>query len=178
MDANSSREIREIDRRILRQRALELAKPAADRGVLPMLEILQFIAGGRRFGIESKYVCEVRGAEGLAALPGVPAFVSGILNIRGQIWSAVDLRRLLRLEGQDAEAPGGKAILIAAGEMEFALLADAVDELRGIDPETLNFTMAGMKAEARPYLLGIYGDGRMILDGHKLLSDPDLVVNQ
>lgn len=180
MDANSSTKEREQAdaRRVLRQRAAELAKVPEDSADVPVLEILQFEAGGRLFGIESKYLCEIRTTEELAALPGLPAFVAGVVNVRGQIWSVVDLRRLLRLGGGEGDSEGGRAILIATEAMEFAILASSVGEIIRVRPENLNSTMAGLEAEARRYLLGVRGDGAMILDGQKLLTDPDLVVNQ
>lgn len=180
MDADSFSSDREQAeaQRVLRQRAAELAKVRSDSAELPALEILQFEAGESAFGIESKYLREIRGTGGVAALPGLPAFVVGVVNVRGQIWSVVDLPRLLRLEEGEAESDDVKTVLIAAEGMEFAILATAVGELVRVRPENVNSTMVGLEAEARRYLLGVQGDGRMILNGQKLLTDPDLVVNQ
>jgi len=57
------------------------------------------------FGVELKTVQEVIRSLQVTQVPLAPQVVSGLINLRGQIVTAVDLRRRLEME----PAPGGRA---------------------------------------------------------------------
>ena len=75
----------------LRARALA-RQPESTAGDRAVLEVVVFRLGGETYALEITHVREVHPLRGLTPLPGVPPFVAGLVNVRGEILSVVDLR--------------------------------------------------------------------------------------
>src|SRR5690348_15037984 len=84
---------------ILRERARKLAMPWEAAGVTgPVLRVIEFHVARERYAVEVQYVREVHPLEELTPLPCTPAFLSGIVNLRGRIVPVMDLRRFFDLQ--------------------------------------------------------------------------------
>jgi purine-binding chemotaxis protein CheW len=175
--AHRLNETTETARRILRQRAAELAKLPPEDDLSRRIEVVRFQVDEAWYGVEVRHLCEIIPLGKVTPLPGLPAFVAGIVHVRGQIWSILDLRRLLGLGG-GMPADGGRAVLIGNGEMEMGLAADRVEGLTSIDPGEISSPAPSAESAARRYLSGIHRSGTSILDGDAILADPDLIVSQ
>jgi purine-binding chemotaxis protein CheW len=64
-------------------------------GQAAIRECLTFRLGGEEFGIDILRVQEIRGYETPTRIAGAPAFIKGVLNLRGVIVPVVDLRTKL-----------------------------------------------------------------------------------
>ena len=97
-----------------------------------MRELLTFALGAERYGIDILKVREIRCYEGATAIPGTPAFVKGVIDLRGAIVPVFDMRAKLRLE---AAQPGGAPILIVLdlGSRAAGVIVDAVSDVVAID---------------------------------------------
>ena len=62
---------------------------------------LTFQLGNEIFGIEISYVTEIIGMQEITAVPEVPAYIKGIINLRGKIIPLIDVR----LKFHKEEAP-------------------------------------------------------------------------
>jgi len=165
-------------RAILKARARVLARePEKDAEPQESLEIIQFRLAGETYGIASAFVREVYPLKDLSPLPGAPTFVLGIINLRGQIFSVVDLRVFFNLP-QKGLGDLNKVIILCNDRMEFGILADAILAthqvlLDAIQPAPLAVT--GIGAE---YLKGVTEEGVIILDAAKVLDDEKMIVHQ
>ncbi len=102
----------EETRRILKARAQALAREAAQtEAATERLEVVEFLLAYERYAVESRYVREVTPLDNLTPLPCAPAFVRGIVSVRGEIISVLpataSLRRNARLLLQQASARQG-----------------------------------------------------------------------
>src|SRR5580704_8938300 len=71
---------------VLRSRALALARKSAGRdSAEESLEVVEFLLAYENYGIELKYVREVYPLRDFTPLPGTPAFIMGVTNVRGQV---------------------------------------------------------------------------------------------
>lgn len=127
------------------------------------LQVVVCGLGDEEFGIEIRHVREILRLTPVTRVPRAPAFVEGIVNLRGKIIPIVDLRR--RLE-QPVEKEGAKARIVTV-ELEGALvglIVDRVSEIRRVPaglverpPEMLAverpLSRAVAKLEARLILL-------------------------
>lgn len=167
----------EEERRILRERAQKLAgaaQSAPSTGTL--LEIVEFDLAGERYAIELKRVREVCALQNLTPVPCAPAFVLGIINLRGEIRVVISLKEFFGLACSDL-TDLNKIIMIGDDRTEVGLLADAVRGVRGIDPDALQPSLPTFTGRRVDYLRGIAADGLVVLDAAKILSDPRLLVN-
>ncbi len=160
--------------RVLRARARALAiRPSAAPGAT--IDVVTFVLARETYGIETKWVRQVSLLKGLTALPGTPPFVLGIMNLRGQVLSVVDLKQLFELPPQGL-GDLNRVLVLASREIEFGILADVVLGLRPVVERTLAPALPTLTGPRANYIKGITPDGEIILDGERLLSDPHLVV--
>jgi purine-binding chemotaxis protein CheW len=165
-------------RTILKKRAQALARvPQGEGAVGECLEVVEFLLAYEKYGIESSYIREVYPLKDLTPMPCTPPFVLGIINVRGQILSVIDLKKFFDLP-EKGLTDLNRVIIIQTENMEFGILADAIYSIRLIPIREIQPslpTLTGIRAE---YLRGVTGDRLVVLNVAKILSDPGLVVHE
>jgi len=162
-------------RRILRERAQDLAREDEKTVTEESLEVLEFHLAHESYGIESAHVREVYPLKDYTSLPGTPPFVLGIINVRGRIVSVLDLKKFFDLP-QKGITESNKVIILSNGAMEFGILADAVSGTLTVSPDGLQTTLPTLKGVRAEYLKGVTPERMVVLDGSRLLADPKLVI--
>ena len=183
---------------ILRARAQALAQEVADhQSKTTIVEVVEFVLGDERYGFESTFVREVYPLKELTPVPCTPSFVLGIVNIRGQIISVIDLKKffglpekgltdlnrilVLRAENRAPGRAAGQdktAGLHTAAGMEFGVLADEVlgmNFFSEAELQSLLPTLTGMRKE---FLKGVTSEGMIILDTERVLADARIIVHE
>ncbi len=168
----------EEKRSILKSRAHELARET-EKAVegRNFIDIIEFRLAYENYGIESSFVREVYPLSNFTPVPGTPPFVLGIVNVRGQILSVVDLKKFFSLP-EKGLGELNKVIIIRNELMEFGILADIIVGSRSISLDAMQAappTITGIGAE---YLKGICEERLIILDAEKILSDENIIVHQ
>lgn len=99
------------------------AAPAED------MQLVVFRLGAEEFGVPIMCVQEiVRVPEQLTRVPRTPAFVEGVINLRGAVLPVIDLRGRLGLEGV-ARNDGQRIMVFAQGSQRTGFIVDAVAEV-------------------------------------------------
>lgn len=164
-------------REILRRRARELARlPVAEESGTDRLELVQFRLAAETYGIESRHVREIVPLRDYTPLPCTPNFVMGIVNIRGQILSLLDLGRLFDLPAA-AMTSESRVMVLSDGDMEFGILAEVLLGVTSVAPEAVRETLPTLAGSRSTYLRGITDERLIILDAARLLNDPALIVH-
>lgn len=88
-----------------------------------------FRAAGRLFGVPILDVKEVTTETACTRVPHAPHEVLGYVNIRGHIFLALDLRRLLQLSGEAPSAGRHFVIFKPAVGPAFGVVVDAIEEI-------------------------------------------------
>jgi len=160
---------------VLRERARRLAETPDDDGMgTDSVEVVIFALGVERYAFETKFVRESSPLKTLTPLPGVPAFIAGIANLRSEIVSVVNLAAVLNVS---AEKPARSFVLYLQDKaMAFGVMVDAVAGVRDISLADLHTCGASFSAIPQRYLRGLTTDGVAVLDAHAMLSDERLVV--
>ena len=113
----------------------------------------------------------------LTPLPGTPLFVAGIINVRGQIVSVVDLKKFFDLPAKGL-TDLNTVIILSDGHMQFGLLADAVAGVRRIPLLEMQPPLPTLTGIRQEYLQGVTGQRLVILDAAKILADPRVIVRE
>ena len=100
-----------------------LAIDAAGRG-----QIVTFRVGDAGFGVDIRSVREIRAWSPTTALPNAPAFVRGVVNLRGLIVPIFDLRARFG-QGQTEPSPAHVVIVVGVGARTVGVLVDAVSDI-------------------------------------------------
>jgi purine-binding chemotaxis protein CheW len=94
------------------------------------IQIVNFTIGEVNYGVPVEQVREVRDMQSVTPIPGAPAFVEGVTNLRGQIITVMDLRKRLGLSEKGSS--GEKIIIIDLGKHAVGVMVDAVTEVSTI----------------------------------------------
>lgn len=165
----------EVERR-LRDRAARLARPADRADAAHDLHLLTFTLGGQALAVDSALVREVCADLVPTPVPHVPAWVAGVVHLRGEMLTIADFHALAG--GAGAGDTGGDRV----GDQVLVLHRDdralglAVDGIGGLMP----VTRAGLGAVpatvhgGRRYYLGVADDGTLVLDGTAFFDEGGL----
>jgi purine-binding chemotaxis protein CheW len=95
---------------------------------LKFTDYVTFTTAGQLFGLPIERVQEVFRPTRITRVPLAGAQIAGVLNLRGRIVTAIDMRRRLELDARD-EGEALMAIGIESGNESFGLLVDALGEV-------------------------------------------------
>jgi purine-binding chemotaxis protein CheW len=164
-------------RNILKNRAIAMAvAPEKEKDVSGRTEIIEFVLGAESYGIESSFVREVYPLRDFTPLPGVPHFIFGIINIRGQILPIIDLRKFINLP-EKGLGELNKVIILSGAQLEFGILADAVEGTRTLTVDDILPVPPSLAGIGGKYLKGITADHTVVLDAEAIINDEQLIVN-
>jgi purine-binding chemotaxis protein CheW len=146
-----------------------------DENAMADEQFIIFRLGDQEYGLPIRAVVEIaRPPDRIARLPKAPAFIDGVMNLRGNVVPVIDLRR--RFELASKEQAGGRRILVLAvsgGKAGF--LVDGVSEVMKVPAATIRPAPELSSEQMR--LIGrvanVEAQGRMIL-----LIDPTQLLDQ
>jgi purine-binding chemotaxis protein CheW len=142
-----------------------------------MLELLEFHLAQERYALESRWVREVLIFKELTPLPGCPAFVLGIVNVRGRILPVLDIKRFFDLP-EKGLTDLHRIILVSGNDLELGLLADSIVGVRSVPMADLQSTLPTLTGVRSDYLKGVTADRLVVLDLGRILADPKIIVHE
>src|SRR5471030_561625 len=96
------------------------------------MRLLSFTIDDQRYGVSSDAVVEIVRAVAITPLPGAPAVVEGIIDVRGAIAAVFDLRARFGRPAQPLD-PGQRFIVVRTASRLAALHVDHVLDLMDVD---------------------------------------------
>jgi len=136
------------------------------------LQFCTFYLDGHLFGTPVPQVQEVIQHQAMTRVPLARDVISGMLNLRGQIVTAIDLRRRLGLRDR-AQDQQPMNVVVRTNEGAVSLLVDEIGDVIEVEEETLESPPETLQGFAREVLHGVYK-----LSGGLLLAlDIDRVVD-
>lgn len=98
-------------------------------------EFVSFRVGTQWFGVPVLAVQEVLSIQRLARIPLAPPEVTGLLNLRGQLVTAINLHRVL----DSGTPPEGTAMNVVVRDVDelFALVVDEVGDVVSVAPQSI-----------------------------------------
>ncbi|MDD2483744.1 MAG: chemotaxis protein CheW [Eubacteriales bacterium] len=132
---------------------------------------LTFALGEEIYGIEIRHVIEIIGIQAITKVPNVPAYVKGIINLRGKIIPAIDMRLKFNKEPL-AYNDRTCIIVIEINQIPVGLIVDFVDEVLNISDEDIAPPPNTKTNANNKYIQGIGKSGdqvQLLLDCEELL---------
>ena len=97
-------------------------------------QFVVFVLGGERYGLPIAAVDEVvRRPASLTRVPRTPAFVEGVMNLRGRVVPVINQASRFAA----AARPGGRVIIVTIGGLQAGFAVDAVTAILTVDADTL-----------------------------------------
>ena len=127
-------------------------------------QFVTFFVSDLFLGVEVQKVQEVLLYQHMTPVPRAARTVKGLINLRGQIVTAVDLRRCLQLDdaGPDSELPLNVVIRSEVGAV--SLLVDSIGDVMDVSEDTFEPPPETLSGVAQELVTGVYKlDGRLLL---------------
>jgi len=124
------------------------------------------------FGVEVEKVQEVIRHQGLTRVPLATELVGGLINLRGQIVTAVNLRRRLGLQ----DSPPGQLpmnVVVRTGEGVVSLLVDEINDVIEVEQKAFEPPPDTLDVAGRELIQGVY----KLKDKLLLVLDTDKAAN-
>jgi len=134
-----------------------------------------FFLNGLYFGVEVLKVQEVIRYQEMTRVPLAPGMIRGLINLRGQIVTAIDLRHRLELPLRaDDELPMN--VVVRSDDGAVSLLVDEIGDVVEIEEDTYEAPPETLRGVARDLIQGVYKLKErllLVLDTEKTIT-PDL----
>jgi purine-binding chemotaxis protein CheW len=168
----------EEKRTILRARAKSLARePERKSEAEKCLEVLAFLLAHETYAIETASIREVYPLTELTPLPCTPNYIFGIINIRGQILTIIDMKKFFDLP-EKGITNLNRVIVVQGEEMELGILADEILGICDIPASGLHPPLPAKTGIHAGYIKGVTGGGLILLDMEWFLNDKQLTVHE
>ena len=131
--------------------------------------VLTFALGQERYAIDVKLVRIVRSVDLVFSVPGTPRFYPGVVNMRGQIITAIDLRLFFDMAVDDS-VPPRELIVVEANNLQIGLLAHHVYDVVSVSD------VAVEAIDDIRYAHGVTADHLVLLDVARMFEDGRLIV--
>lgn len=125
------------------------------------------------FGVEVDRVQEVLRHQEMTRVPLAAKFIRGLINLRGQIVTAIDPRVLLGLAARDAGGELPMNVVIRTEDGAVSLLVDDIDEVVEVDETTFEPPPENLDQRTRALIRGVH----KFPDRLMLVLDVDSVLN-
>jgi len=123
-----------------------------------------FTVDGRFLGIDVTSVREVLRPQEMTRVPLAPPRIAGLINLRGEIVTAIDLRVALG-RPQEGQSGGPMNVVVMTEHGPVSMLVDAVGDVLEVDEEAFEPPPSTLRGSARDLILGAYKlDGRLLLE--------------
>lgn len=135
------------------QKATLVPDPNSEGGAIAVLAVL---AGDETYGFPLSAVREILIPPPVAEVPRTAEHILGVISVRGQIITVIDLPKLLNLAVEEGRSCG-RVLLVDNGEELIGVAVDTVIQVYRMEPAQIEYASA-MGAELSEYVVGI---GRM-----------------
>jgi purine-binding chemotaxis protein CheW len=114
------------------------------------------------FGLEVEQVQEVIRFQSMTRVPLAPAEVHGLINLRGQIVTAIDMRTRMGLPHLDDELPMN--VILTGDYGAVSLLVDEIGDVIEVEDELFEHPPNTLGRDVRELVRGVYKlDGQLLL---------------
>jgi purine-binding chemotaxis protein CheW len=113
-----------------------------------------FFVDGLLFGVEVLQVQEIMSEFVVGRVPLAPPTIAGLINHRGQIVTAIDMRK--RLDLPASTVPPARMLVVRCNEETFALLVDKIGDVVAANPKDFEEAPENVNESARELVEGAY----------------------
>jgi len=107
------------------------------------------------FGVELKSVQEVIHSLDITRVPLAPEVVSGLINLRGQIVTAIDLRRRLEMEPSPSST-AAMNVVVRSEDGAVSLLVDEIGDVVEVEEDSFEPPPETLRGSVRAMILGVH----------------------
>ena len=137
--------------------------------------MVTFELDGRLYGVDVNSVQEVLRGQTRTRVPLAPTSVAGLINLRGQVLAAMDLREQLGLPPRSADAAEPMMVVIRVDGEPIALLVDRIGAVVDVNDDSFEAPPDTLTGPTRELIRGAYkleGELLLALDVERAVDVP------
>ncbi len=145
---------------------------------------IAFSLGSEQYAIPLLQAKEFIGVTEPTPVPQTPEYFEGIINLRGQVISVIDLRKKLRLPKIDKATEGSNEksiIILNLGNLFLGMIVDSINSVLALTDEELGPAPTLESSSTENYIIGVARKDNkltLILDIEALLNIQDMAALQ
>lgn len=124
-------------------------------------QLCTFTLGDMLFGVDVTHVQEVIRYQEMTSVPLAPSLIRGLINLRGQIVTAIDMRARLRLPARTEPLPMN--VVLRTGDGVVSLLVDEIGDVLQPDDALFERVPETIFGVLRELVSGVYKLDRVLL---------------
>ncbi|MDI6692603.1 MAG: chemotaxis protein CheW [Anaerosomatales bacterium] len=150
--------------KILRERAASLAQAESEEQAVETRGLLLFLVGDETYAVDVEHVREIVNGFTVTRIPCVPSHVLGVINVRGEIVSVVDLAAVLgSASSRTLEQEESSGIIVRFDEVTAMLVVDEIGDIIDVPTASIEPPLSSLdRAHAEMVSGSVYQDGRLI----------------
>lgn len=137
---------------------------------------LTFVLNKEEYGIEIRHVTEIIGIQSITAVPDMPNYIKGVINLRGKVIPVMDVR--LRFGGQERNYDDRTCIVVINIEgQSMGLIVDTVSEVLDIPKGEVEPPPDVRRGKDNRFIQGmgkVADSVKILLNADRLMYDLDL----
>lgn len=133
---------------------------------IQLKKYLIFKLNDTQYGVQLSDVKEVIGLPSCTVVPGSPNYFLGLINLRGKVISAIDMKTKLRIGNQSRDGIKRPAVIIAdVGAVTLGCVVDAVSEVMNLSRDQIESNLEMNVGGDKEFIKGVarFSDRPMIL---------------
>ncbi|HNW91749.1 MAG TPA: chemotaxis protein CheW [bacterium] len=135
-------------------------------------QLVTFTLGSEEYGVDIMRVQEIIRFQDVTRVPQMPAFIEGVINLRGNVIPVLDLRKRFEL-GNTEHTAQTRIVVINVGSKTMGIVVDAVSEVMRLAEEQIEPPPSVVAGIGHEYLQGVGKvQGRLLI-----LLDLDRILN-
>jgi purine-binding chemotaxis protein CheW len=141
----------------------------------PVIQLVTFKLQDESYGINVMKVQEVLRVTEIAPVPGAPAYVLGIINLRGNVVTVIDTRNRFGLPSTEVD-DASRIVIIESDQQVVGILVDSVAEVVELRQSEIDPAPNVGNDESSRYIQGVAtrdDDLLIVVDLDKMLTDEE-----
>jgi purine-binding chemotaxis protein CheW len=142
-------------------------------------QVVFFDLGSEHYAMDSRGVREIIRMQAITKIPGAPASIEGVINLRGKVTPVLDLRKRLGLRA-NGESKETRIVVVEVEGQDVGLVVDGVSEVSRIPAAAVEPTSTIVATQDSEYILGVaklenklvilIDIGRLVMGGEKRMT--------
>ncbi|HLB24982.1 MAG TPA: chemotaxis protein CheW [Nitrospirota bacterium] len=142
------------------------------------MQLAVFVVGGQEYAVDIMQIMEIIRPQKVTRIPKSPAFVEGVINLRGKVVPVMDMRGRFGVEGRGEDLKRAKVIIMAVGDRLVGAVVDEVSEVIHLPVSEVEDTPDTVKGMDSEFIKGVGKAGErliLVLDVEKLLTRQEML---
>jgi purine-binding chemotaxis protein CheW len=101
------------------------------------IQLVTFKLGRETFGVYVDQIREIGKVERITKVPKMPSFIEGVMNLRGQITTIIDLNQRFGISGAKERTAHSRIIVAEIGDLQIGIIVDSVADVITVSQNSL-----------------------------------------